>query len=243
MSRVLTDFLFSLAIKEKGGPPLPSPTRPSPTVPGSEGQGLGGRWSGPPPPSPPPDHHHPSKNNVDRVCVKASRRFHTNTAYAHFWACPIRTPICPALRSRTRLHCANRNSGRSTTPPIPEDRWTLAGLFRCKAVLRPSTCSSSRTSVLNDLHLARESMHRSDSAILTLLKELPQAWTLRPGERVFAPFGHFLLVNLFLGSGLVGHVLARLHPLCNRGQRAPCPGNPQRFVETLGMLSSSSFEP
>ena len=35
-------------------------------------------------------HHHPSKNNIDRVCVKASRaegprRLHTNTANAHLW--------------------------------------------------------------------------------------------------------------------------------------------------------------
>ena len=47
--------------------------------------------------APPP----PSKNNIDRVCVKASRaeglrRLHTNTAYAHLWG--LRRPLCEHCR-------------------------------------------------------------------------------------------------------------------------------------------------
>ena len=55
----------------------------------------------PPPPPWNPQPSPPSKNNIVRVCVKASRaegprRLHTNTAYAHLWGFS-RPCLCPCL--------------------------------------------------------------------------------------------------------------------------------------------------
>ena len=55
--------------------------------------------------APAPHHHHPSKNNIDRVCVKASRadvrrRLHTNTACAHLSG--FNGPSCEASSAEGR---------------------------------------------------------------------------------------------------------------------------------------------